>query len=115
MQTLSSVSGEASALWIVLGTAAGIVTTWFLTTQSGRLKAWRERRRVQRQASLAGIASRVSVLEENAKTMSKAIEEFTVFIKGSQDPFTGETQGGLLAFMRRIDKRLDALDITDKQ
>jgi hypothetical protein len=102
-----------SSLWLpvltLFGGAGGALLVFFLTKADGGIAHWRKTRQIRRESSVVGIEFRVKALEDQYKYLYDAMKEVLQFIKGSEDPFTKEISGGLLAFMARIEDRLPSV------
>ena len=90
---------------IVAAVSGGIATALLPATWRGlgRVRSWWVKRGA---ASLTGLTARIELLEEQYKSLEAAMTRVLQFIEGSEDPFTKEVTGGLLAFMARMEAKL---------
>jgi hypothetical protein len=99
---------------IVAAVSGGIATALLPATWRGlgRVRDWWVKRG---DASLTGLTARVEILEEHYKSLEAAMTRVLQFIEGSEDPFTKEVTGGLLAFMARMKSFLEKQDPERKE
>lgn len=99
---LSASGGLPSWIPLFLGGIGSTICLLALPALSRWIKNWRLRRTAQHEAPILADSERITKQGERIAVLETSMGRVLTFIEGTEDPFTHETQGGLVNTLKQI-------------